>query len=517
MIHFPDDKNNSIPSFWDGKEFVNLVPSKTTYSMCFLDEGAMKEGKHMLKKRQIKFSQSNSNMLILKATSSTIAKLRFEDFFKKYTCIAPGFSLRRDKTKERKVFINNEFIVQFLTKPTKRILSFLEERACELGERLEFLPNTYIVKCLQSFEQQVFAVPNELVKRQLVHFAHPNFFGELIKNSPPSDPQYPDQWALDNNKQFGSLAGIDIDAEKAWDLLHSVSHNQSQVVIGILDDGLNENHPDLQGKTVGAYNVFTRTSDVHPILDDDHGTAIASVISAKNNGVGMVGIAYDAKLYPVKVMFNGATPSIKQLVEGFREAVVTGGAQILNISWSYSVNANMPVLESVIHVCKLLYNTVVCVAAGNFKKEITSRMQVQFPATLSDVISVAGFSPDNKWISKAVSHALPNHLYDGQDFGSCFGPEVDITAPGIIIKAITHPIIGNPFFYFAGTSAATAYVTGVVALLRAIDLALTPDQIKHYLYISADPSLSVPFMPKEHYMGTGKIDAFKALKELLTP
>lgn len=128
---------------------------------------------------------------------------------------------------------------------------------------------------------------------------------KLNKKSVPTDPLYAYnvanagyQWHLKNTGQFGGAVGVDLNVESVWN-----SYTGSGVKIGIVDDGLDTGHPDLNIDTTISHNWNSGTAtDPSPTGGDRHGTSAAGVAAAKaNNDAGGVGVAYGAELVGLRL------------------------------------------------------------------------------------------------------------------------------------------------------------------------------------------------------------------------
>lgn len=150
-----------------------------------------------------------------------------------------------------------------------------------------------------------------------VAYAEPNF---LLKTQiVPNDVQFSTLWALHNTGQGGGTPGADIGAREAWDL----TRGSSDVVVAIIDSGIDETHPDLaanlfrneadcnangsdddgNGFSDDCHGIDTVNHDSNPHDDNDHGTHVAGTIGAVgNNGVGVVGVNWNVKLMPCKFL-----------------------------------------------------------------------------------------------------------------------------------------------------------------------------------------------------------------------
>jgi len=177
----------------------------------------------------------------------------------------------------------------------------------------------------------------QLLLNPQVQFAEPNF---LISKEDltPNDPQFNQQWALQNTGQNGGQFGSDIKASAAWDK----TTGAASTVIAVIDSGIDFTHPDL------ANNQWTNTKpstkvDLHgwdfvnnsaEIIDEQgHGTAVAGIIAAEgNNSVGITGVMWRASLMSLRVLDNTGTGDVANAVQAIDYAV-THGAQVINLSW----------------------------------------------------------------------------------------------------------------------------------------------------------------------------------------
>lgn len=172
-----------------------------------------------------------------------------------------------------------------------------------------------------------------------VAWAEPNFRCEGVKHYTPNDTYFNNQWHL-KDSAAGSVA-----AQSAWDLVKG-----DNIIIAIIDDGVQTTHPDLQASiAAGKTNVLTGTANVEPAdADDNHGTAVAGVAAAiGNNAVGVAGVAFKSKILPIKIATGETYATDAQLATAFRYAAgLTGGpgwqgAHLINFSWSWPSSTTM--------------------------------------------------------------------------------------------------------------------------------------------------------------------------------
>jgi serine protease len=316
-----------------------------------------------------------------------------------------------------------------------------------------------------------------LVKRltdeALIEYAHPNY--QFQAAFVPNDRLYPQQWNLRA-----------IRMPEAWD----ISQGEG-VTVAVVDTGVTR-VPDLaQTQFVKGYDFVD--DDEEPEDLNGHGTHVAGTIAqSTNNVLGVAGIAFKAKIMPVRVLDANGFGSLSDVVEGIRYAA-DHGATIINLSLGSRASAQL--MEEAVAYAHSKGVTVIA-AAGNENSN-----QVSYPARYPHVIAVSATGPNGE---KAPY--------------SNYGVGVDISAPGGA-KTPDHPEYGilqqtinrrNPnepvFAYFQGTSMATPHVAGVAALIQAQGIK-DPDKVEEVLKMSATP---VPG-DKQNFYGAGRLDAAKAL------
>ena len=312
-----------------------------------------------------------------------------------------------------------------------------------------------------------------LSREALVEYAHPNY--QFQAAFVPNDRLYPQQWNLRA-----------IRMPEAWD----ISQGEG-VTVAVVDTGVTR-VPDLaQTEFVKGYDFVDDDED--PTDLNGHGTHVAGTIAqSTNNTLGVAGVAFKAKIMPVRVLDANGFGSLSDVVEGIRYAA-DHGATIINLSLGSRASAQL--MEEAVAYAHRKGVTVIA-AAGN-----ENSSQVSYPARYPHVIAVSATGPDG---TKAPY--------------SNYGVGVDIAAPGGA-KTPEHPEYGilqqtinrrNPdepvFAYFQGTSMATPHVAGVAALIQAQGIK-DPDKVEEVLKMSATP---VPG-DKQNFYGAGRLDAARAL------
>ncbi len=213
-----------------------------------------------------------------------------------------------------------------------------------------------------------------------------------------------------------------------------VSNEHDPVIVAVLDTGIDKHHEDLDGAVIAEVN-FTDS----PTADDiyGHGTHVTGIIAAANdNDVGIDGVAPDCRLINVKVADDRGRCRMSALAEGIVWAV-ENGAQVINIS--IEMQEPSPMLREAIDYA-WENGAIIIAAAGNGGSSLPV-----YPACYDNCIGVTALK-DNGELAPLAN----------------YGDWVDAAAPGFNIYS-TLP--GDEYGYKYGTSFATAYVSGLSALL----------------------------------------------------
>ena len=232
-------------------------------------------------------------------------------------------------------------------------------------DQAELLPGTtdQFTLTLPAVESEtIFAEVNQRAADAQVVWAEPNFRVQIRKLAAPNDPLYGNQWHLNNTGQGGGTADADADVLEAWNF----TTGSTDVVIAVIDDGVQVGHPDLDifvnsndpvngtdddGNgfidDINGWDFFNGDNDPNPVNygdpnidDDDHGTAVSGVAGAiGGNNAGVTGASQQAKILPVKLLGNAGIP-FTTIANSIRySAGLTGsgwrGADVINMSIGY--------------------------------------------------------------------------------------------------------------------------------------------------------------------------------------
>ncbi len=262
------------------------------------------------------------------------------------------------------------------------------------------------------------------------------------------------------------------------------------VKVAVLDTGVID-HPDLKVNIKGGINFSS--SDKKDYIDrQGHGTHVAGIIAAQNNDFGVVGVAPKAEIYAVKVLGDQGYGSFEMIAQGIDWAVENKMDVI-----SMSLGSATP--HSSIHdAIKRAYkkNITIVAAAGNDGDEYDDN-DMGYPARYPETIAVGSV---NKYLKRS--------------WFSSDGEELDIMAPG---EEIYSTFLKNEYAILSGTSMATPFITGVLALLISehrkskskktpID---TPEKIREHLIRTADDAGEIG---KDNFYGYGIVSPTKLLE-----
>lgn len=216
------------------------------------------------------------------------------------------------------------------------------------------------------------------------------------------------------------------------------------VDVAVIDTGIDTSHPDLN--VVGGVNFSTGKSYAD---GNGHGTHVSGTIAAKDNGIGVVGVAPGARLWAVRVLDNSGSGLLSGVLKGIDWVAARGDIEVANMSLGASGSALNDAVNGAVN-----RGVVFAVAAGN------------------ESADAANYTP-----SGAVNALTVSALRDSDDtfaYFSNYGSVVDLIAPGVNILSTWK---GGGYKTISGTSMATPHVAGAAALYRAVNPGATPAQV----------------------------------------
>jgi serine protease len=264
-----------------------------------------------------------------------------------------------------------------------------------------------------------------------------------------------------------------IDAVGAWENLATMKRPGARgITVAVLDTGIAyrplgkrfRRSPDFSaGQFVKGYDFIDKTRT--PLDHNGHGTHVAGTIAEKtNNGIGLTGLAYRAKLMPVRVLDRLGRGRADDIAAGIRFAA-DHGANVINMSFNFGCGKKVPSVGQAIHYATRR-GLVIVASVGN----VGSESCVSPPATISGVIGVGGTTQggclgDYSLPGKGVDLLAPG---GGEPTGNCTSvlsdPIFQVTFKGDNERRFSEPSD------YVGTSMAAAHVSGVAAMVLASGL-----------------------------------------------
>jgi type VII secretion-associated serine protease mycosin len=267
----------------------------------------------------------------------------------------------------------------------------------------------------------------------------------------------------------------EIATENGW----KISKGSADVVVAVLDTGVQADHPDLKGRLVQGVNIVDPSSP--PEDDVGHGTHVAGIIAAEvDNNEGVAGMTWFTKIMPVKVLDSSGAGSTYSVAEGIIWAT-DHGAKVINMSLGNYAEA-----EFLHDALKYAYErgVVLVAASGNDNTD-----RPGYPAAYPEVIAVSATDADE---SRAEY--------------SNYGDYIDVAAPGTSIPS-TYP--GSRYAALSGTSMASPHVAALASLVRTANAGLTNAEVMELLRRTAK---DLGQSGKDNDFGYGQIDVQTALQ-----
>lgn len=312
----------------------------------------------------------------------------------------------------------------------------------------------------------------------LVEYAEPNYIVSLAVI--PNDPRFGEMWHFVNTGQAGGTPDADIDADGAW----GIATGSSDIVVGVIDSGVDYNHPDLAG------NIWTNTGEIAGNgLDDDangyvddvhgydfvnedgapndqngHGTHVSGTIGAVgDNGIGVTGVNWQVKIMALKAFGWDGNGTFANIVRAIDYSVMMGVALTNNSYGGYDSSSELS--NAISHANS--HDMAFIAAAGNDGWNID--LYPFYPAcyTYGNIITVAATT----------------NVDTKASFSNWSATSVDLGAPGV---GILSTWLGDSYLAKDGTSMATPQVSGVAALMLANTPGLPVSELKNRILNTVD-------------------------------
>ncbi|HBR14722.1 MAG TPA: hypothetical protein DD723_04145 [Candidatus Omnitrophica bacterium] len=346
------------------------------------------------------------------------------------------------------------------------------------------LSNVYLFDVAE--ESDIEKVVQEFQADANVEYAQPDYVMEAEMTA--NDPLYNDLWGMKK-----------IQADLAWDTAQG-----DGVVVAVVDTGVDYDHQDLAANMwvnlfetengldddgngyvddVKGWNFVSSTND--PLDGNSHGTHVAGTIAAVgNNALGVIGVAPQATIMPVKGLDDAGSGYSSNLGKGIIYAAMNG-ADVINNSWgcASACPSNYWVEDAVKTAHGL--GSVVVFAAGNSNDD------------------AGQYSPQNMRQPIVVAASTSS---DERAAYSNFGAGIDVTAPG---SGIYSTIPGDQYGVKGGTSMAAPHVSGLAALILSHHPEFNQEDVRQAMQVSADDLGDPGF---DTLTGHGRVNAFNVLQ-----
>jgi thermitase len=281
----------------------------------------------------------------------------------------------------------------------------------------------------------------------------------------PNDPYFTSEYHLQKTQ-----------VPLTWD----ITKGSSNVIVAILDSGVDTNHNDLIGRFVAGWNFYDNNSNLTDV--SGHGTAVAGVaLAVVNNGIETAGVLWEGKLMPLRISDTNGYGSSSAITSALTWAA-DRGAKIANISYGVS------------------QITSVGTAAGYFKNK-------------GGLVFVSGGN-QGTFLTNSVNNTniIVVSATDENDVITTWsnsGPLIDITAPGQNLCTLVR---GGGHGFASGTSFSSPLTAAIAGLIWSANLSLTPSQIEDILKKTSDDLGPVGY---DYSYGYGRVNAHKGVQMVL--
>ena len=304
----------------------------------------------------------------------------------------------------------------------------------------------------------------------------------------PHKPLVLKNWGLDNTEQKSH-----IDIRDAW----KITKGSKKIIVAVIDTGIDANHPDLKDNIwhkpgTNEYGFDFYTNQKNPIDQHGHGTHVAGIIGATGKAnLGASGVAPNISIMAVRYYSENATgqENLNNTIKAINYAI-DNGANIINYSGG---GAEFSAAEMKAIQRAEEKGILVVAAAGNEYQNTDDAGNAYYPAAygLSNIIAVAATN-------------IRNQLLPSSNWGK---KHVNVAAPG---ENIYSTLPNGRYGYLTGTSQATAFVSGLAALILSENPNLKPPEVRRIIMNSVDKFESL----ERKIASSGRINAYAALREV---
>jgi subtilisin family serine protease len=450
-----------------------------------------------------------------------------------------NYNLLTDTKLNKNRLFKDQLIVKFKPGTTKLFVNqFAKRENLTLLKKLK--DNLYVFKALkvnqiqnlmknfelQSYERNFFLDSDNILAidiDELRKISIDKFKSQVVRiDSNVTKDFSTKQWYLENNGINGLKENCDINAKEAWKLSSGAG-----VLVAVIDTGFDLAHPDINYFNSG-FDVINHVANASApnFSNENHATAVAGLISARDNGFGVTGVAPSAQIIPIRMISDDGYVEVSSIIEAHYKAVEMG-ARIINNSWgstndSLELGSEMELTELEKEMYEDIYKnshggkgTLIIFSSGNSS---SSNLYNSPEARSSYTLAVGSTDSTDQRVSF-----------------SNYGQGLDLVAPGggsrgiyttdrgdikIMKKSELKKLIrgyqkGDYTTNFSGTSASAPIVAGVAALVLSLNQELSANELKNILINSANKNLHPKYNFDENgwnkEVGYGRVDAKQAL------
>jgi len=363
-------------------------------------------------------------------------------------------------------------------KDTVLLQKIVEQQNVQIIKQVPYMPQWYILSIRNSIFCNSIDATNYFYEIGYFEDIEPAFMFNFKVNC-TNDGEFILQWGLNNIGQLGvgTIPGIDIKACDAWTITRGAGVN-----VAVVDRGIDFDHDDLaDNKHPLSFDAQSGTSpSIFTCLDPPfcyHGTHVAGIVAAVNNGLQVVGVAPESKImgvsHDLEIDLFDTNPTISaELASGINWAWNEAGADIINCSWGdqggfHFYEYYSPILEEAI-INAIVQGrdgkgSVVVFAAGNYG---ANGPVMDYPGNFYPEILTVGSI--DRYAQRSV---FPSLIPQASGYGS----ELDVAAPGSFINST---IPDNMTDFMSGTSMAAPHVAGIAALVLSVSPNLSGQQVR---------------------------------------
>ena len=372
---------------------------------------------------------------------------------------------------------------------------FADKIKVESSER-----NRYILTCQMKTSEEVLRAVHVMSGLEGIRYFEP----EIPIKVELCNTLYPSQYYLNNTS-----GGVDINVVPAW----SITNGNSNVTIAVIDDGVERNHEDLSGNVLNGYTIDYSIGYGEPQNEDQyepkaHGTACAGIIAAKNNQIGIRGIASGSKILPINVYPNYYEDDESVTNIDISNAIRWAYPRADILNFSNSIENDDDVYDAIDDALTYGRNGKGCVVVASSGNWGTIASNVDPLARRRGVIAVGAVQNDGTICEYSQR-----------------GDSLDLVAPsgstlylGNIVttdRMAPKGYVSNSNYTttFGATSASCAEVSGVAALMLSVNSNLTTAQVRNALRSSATDLGATGF---DTTYGYGLVNAAKAVLSVMS-